>query len=672
MASLEELEGRLNELIALKKELKKSGVGAGESFLRGGVQSATLGFADEAEAGVRALFDPEKEYKDYIGGVREEYDVAQEANPIASGAGSVVGAFIPGMGQAAVLGKAARGAGALAKAANYLQKTKTGAGIIGATEGAAAGYGLSKDGDLKDVVMGGVLGGALGAGGKAIANKLAPSVDDAAEIAIKTGDDIAPEGTALKMAKDAEAALGKRELRKDATEIASAWKALTNEDPPPMALEKNREIQRGWAELLESTTRAGGKERAVVDKAYRGIEAVADEIDSAGGRMTSEAAGLRLKSQLQDLVKAKFKPLEESYEQLEGVFDNVPISKGAIKGFLTKLSKDDLALDPKVRNMINEVGLELGRIKDVSGLRKYRTIFSGRYNWSDLTDNERRAAQKIYQTISNVRNNSISREASALKGTKFLNPGHLKKLLQTDLEYSRAVKDVGDLLQIDPKKGISVKRLVKEYLSDKTPLENYFTDLFEKGDIARLKRLQLQYPKIFETMRQRYLSSAVEKATSKTTNLATPKGIISKAVDQRPEVSDLMLGDLTQKTRQAQSVASAIPGEFNPSRSGVKVMEYGSILNPAKWPGEAARQLQGEAKRAMLRGKSAGKVSNIIASAVNSPQKLIAKISMRPGGQKYGSILQQALDRGDASYASTYFLMSHTDEGFRRALDEGE
>lgn len=148
----------LAEAIPKWRESKPSAL---ESYARGAWQTGTAGFADEAEAGLRALAgvvtsEPGTVLERYQGKrdkVREEYRRAEEAHPDATTAGKVAGgiatAFIPGLGPAKGLGGAVK---------------------MGAALGAAQGLGESEadltkgevGGAAKDAALGGVLGGVAG------------------------------------------------------------------------------------------------------------------------------------------------------------------------------------------------------------------------------------------------------------------------------------------------------------------------------------------------------------------------------------------------------------------------------------------------------------------------------------------------------------------------------
>lgn len=660
------------ELLKLQEEeyqsKKVSGV---ESFLRGAGQAATFGFADEAQAGIQAALDPEKEYKDYIAPIRKEYEIAEKANPKSSIAGSLAGTFVPGIGIAGAVGKAAKGAGALARGAELLQGTKTGIAALGATEGALAGYGTSENGADPWKVGGGAV---VGAGGALLGNYLGQKLAarGAKEAIASEGDDLA---SGSKMVDNAKEVFG-HEPREDAEQVASAWKSLTGEEAPPQALTSNPKTRELWSDVSKSTTKAGSLERESLDKAYKGIGSAAGDIQSVGGNVTSEEAGSQIRKILSDAFESKMSPIEEGYQSLEGVFDNLPVSKPQVKGMLTRLDDEFARLDPsgKSKAMIENIRSTLENVEDISDLRQFRTNLRKNYKWGDLTDNEKGVLKGIYDNITKVRNNSISRQVAATKGTEFeqeINAGHLKKLLQLDNEYAKTLNDFSQTLGIDPKKGMSLKGQIKEYLGDSTPLEQYMKDLFDKGDIARLKSIQKTNPELFEVMRKRSLSEGVERATNKLTGQATPQGIIGQVGSmKRPEVRDLILGDLKPKFDNARIVQGALPPNFNPSDTATKSMEYGNLLtpNPMKWASELGRQSQYAGKRAILRNEPV----NAVKSIVLDPEQTIRKLKSIPSAttSRFADALSQALQRGQSSYAATYFLMQQSEPEFRKALDD--
>lgn len=147
-------------IAALRKQLGQTESQLGRSFAQG----LTFGFADEIEAGIRSAFsgDEYSEIRDRIRQQLKDYQDANGAEALAAeiaGASipSLVGFFLPGLGQAATASNASR----LAKMASNLKR----AAKIGAAEGAIAGAGFSEGESLGevagDVATGAALGGTL-------------------------------------------------------------------------------------------------------------------------------------------------------------------------------------------------------------------------------------------------------------------------------------------------------------------------------------------------------------------------------------------------------------------------------------------------------------------------------------------------------------------------------
>lgn len=167
-------------------EAKKK-VGKLESAARGGVQGLTLGYGDEIGAGIVAPFS-EKTYAELRDRIREENQIAKDANPYTYGASEIAGeipAFIMG-GELAGVGKAASLGAKLLKAAP-----------VGAAIGGTSSYGKDNEGfDAKKAALsalatgaGSVAGETVGAGLKHLAVKYAPNVVGASKSIIK---DLAP------------------------------------------------------------------------------------------------------------------------------------------------------------------------------------------------------------------------------------------------------------------------------------------------------------------------------------------------------------------------------------------------------------------------------------------------------------------------------------------------
>lgn len=132
-----------------------------ESGVRGLAQGASLGFADEATAGLESLFT-DKTYQDALKESRDNYHAAEKANPATYMTGNVAGAvgtaFIPGLN--------------VAKAGTFAGRLGT-----AALGGGLTGLGNSEAADAKDLAMDTGAGALMGMGTQFVGEKVvAPAI----------------------------------------------------------------------------------------------------------------------------------------------------------------------------------------------------------------------------------------------------------------------------------------------------------------------------------------------------------------------------------------------------------------------------------------------------------------------------------------------------------------
>jgi hypothetical protein len=134
----------------------QSAPGGFESFGRGALQGATLGYADEISGAIESLFS-NKTYEQARNESRQNFQAASTAHPFLSGLGEVGGgvasAFVPGLGLA-------KGA-SLAKTALTLGAQGAAAGL-GGSNAELAGPNRDIGGAVKDTLTGGVVGAGVG------------------------------------------------------------------------------------------------------------------------------------------------------------------------------------------------------------------------------------------------------------------------------------------------------------------------------------------------------------------------------------------------------------------------------------------------------------------------------------------------------------------------------
>lgn len=141
-------------------------VGSGEALLRGGAQGATLGFGDEASAGLSTLAltmtDPNYKFSDFGKNydlsrdtIREQNKKAEEAHPAQYISGNIVGS-LPGM----------------------IATGGSGAGLMGGARiGATAGLGYSNAEQAPDVAKDVAIGATLGAVGNKIGEGIGTGIN---------------------------------------------------------------------------------------------------------------------------------------------------------------------------------------------------------------------------------------------------------------------------------------------------------------------------------------------------------------------------------------------------------------------------------------------------------------------------------------------------------------
>jgi hypothetical protein len=66
--------------------------------------------------------------------------------------------------------------------------------------------------------------------------------------------------------------------------------------------------------------------------------------------------------------------------------------------------------------------------------------------------------------------------------------------------------------------------------------------------------------------------------------------------------------------------------------------------------------------------RQAGKMAGRTIQAINAPEQIIKKL----GNSKYGKVLQDALSKGNKSFATTHYLLLQQDPEYRKQIEETE
>lgn len=659
------------EFAAAAEKERMTSVPVWESALRGAGQGVTLGWSDEVMAGGRSLLGTD--YEQALAEERQKNEAAKKANPVTYGVGEY-GAplLVPGLGQV-------RGAGLAAKIG------------LGAATGAAGGLGftegdkLSSEGAL-NAGSGAIIGGGAAYGADKLGNYLQRKFGKPPTIPENQVDDVRAlaEKEIASNVDAAENVFSSPRVRSDEPEIKSSWQRLVGKDRPMPSYmgTADRETQRLADDVLQSTTIPGRAERQAIQPGYDAIEEVANKLRQESAGMSESQAGRVVRSGLSSEFEKAIEPAQSIYSTVESKFKDVPVRKGALKASLTNLQKKIGSLDPEGGSsaMIERLRSSVENINTVDQLRTFRTNLFKNYIPANLTDNQNAVLNKFYGALTRERNRSILNNYFA-QGPKELTDLSredavllLKELQSADKIWAETMDKFSSVLPIKGRRGVSTYHAVQDYLSDATPLEQYSRDLFDTGNVEGLEKFKGMFPDVFEVMRKRQLGQFVEDATMPGTGVAAPQAIIRQAGKIKdPAAADLVLGEsLGADVAAAQKLQSAFPPNANPSGTATKLMEY-NVLNPLNWAPEASRQLQYAAKRHLLHsGKTGGSIQNDLVKAAQkySPQQVIQNIRYGPNGQGYAKMLGDALQRGNANYSATYFLLQQSDPEFRKLVSD--
>lgn len=322
-----------------------------ESFLRGGLQGVTLGFADEIAGAVESALG-DKTFKQARDESRAEFRRAQEANPISFGAGSVASAFAPGLG---AVGAVARGARAATAVGRATQLAKAGA-VTGGISGIGASEADNLEGAAIDAATGVVVGGAgaailgsivQGAGqrlrasvSKTIANGATPGAQRAIS---RQSDDIA------------RVVLGDKELR--AASGFSAGGVVKGVDHDKLA-QRSKEL---IVDLAEGNT----KTYAAVDRAGHRVRLgdVAEELAEGRAKFRSDPKTFELGDALDDVEERMFELFNR------GKNEATKVGNKEFRSFVTQIQ------DQAFKKALSSVGPDPQSITRAMQIRQDATRF---------------------------------------------------------------------------------------------------------------------------------------------------------------------------------------------------------------------------------------------------------------------------------------------------------
>ena len=500
---------------------------------------------DEAYGVAKSVYDiasSDKEIGDfgdlYSGNTAQarQYLKETEKNPVSATTGNIVGSFLgPG---------------------KFVKGAKSAAALTG-----LAGFGAGEG--LTDSAIQTAIGSALGFGGYKASEKLLKYLTPAAKVASEAPipglhQDVA-DPTRIQKVIDSAADMVDKSAPVRAG-VKDAASRLGIDDLPPYLLTKDEMRSKLASTLLEEPTIAGAMERKAMRPILDKISGFGKEISEQASPYSLAETGSVASAGIKKSIAEKLAPAEEIYEGLSPVFKSVPINQSALKGQLTRIDNELGKTDwsGKVGELTKKLRATTENLETLEDLRKFRTQIFKNMTPGASTDNESAVLGKFYDSLTNVRNNSLDRYSKNIKGYD----GIKETLQHADSVYREALKEAGEVLPI---KNVT-RETIRNFLNE--PPEKIATALINKGDSRGLMALKEAYPEQFENVRRYMVRDLVERS-SPGGNLSE-RSLMNNLFKLQPEMRSAILGTAESKANDVRTVLGAIPDRVNPSGTDVR------------------------------------------------------------------------------------------------------
>lgn len=540
-----------------------------------------------------------------------------EAHPVASGVGDVVGlgasSLIPGVGEANVLREAGAGAaeavGLGTKGAGFV--SQVGADTVkGAFEAALfqGGDEVSKafaqdpnqTGETAIAnmglasVMGGVFGGAIGAGlrgagfgaaldaapgatvdapGGALAasESTAPSfISEVDRPALEAGDfkTTIENSNILKDNEKKNILSGLSERKPDASDIESAAGRLNAPVLEGMT-SASKVVQKAEDSLLNGApTYSGLKRQAMYGEGYKAANAAVEGALGDGSRLTKAEIGNYFKDSITKQISEQNKPISEMYNYLKQQHGIISLPEGATDSLASELSQmKELRVSPSspgaklTKNVIDE----LGNLKSVDDIKTYRSSLYDRLS-PTAPPQEKRMAAIISDKLKTLEDASVESAAKSIPRNDEARDVISNLIAQrkaADSAYKPFINDVQTLAEQLGKGKIHGAQDAIHFINDLTP-EQVTQKLFSKNNSEFLSFFGKKFPAQMEMMRS-YQKNALREAASKSGDLS-PKVLFNNINKLEPEIQRSVFSTAElQKLKDSEIYLRSFPESFNPS-----------------------------------------------------------------------------------------------------------
>ncbi len=553
----------------------------------------------------------------------------EEANPITAGiteTAGFVGSALIGTGEAAMLAKAgkigaeatglarvggsfikqvgvdaAKGAfeGALYQADKELAKTFT-EDPAQVSDHAVANIGLA-------TVMGGVFGGAIGAGLRGM--KMSPEnisqgkfVSEMDKPAMEAGDfkTSIENSDLLKPAEKKSILAGLKEQKADAKEIAAAANRLGAPVLEGMT-SASKMVQKAEDSLINGdATYTGLKRQDLYKKVYDAGNAAVDSALGEGSKFSKAELGNQLKDSLSAQLREQNAPIAALYDELKAQHSVIPLADGATSGIAKELG--DMR---EVRlSSLNKFLPEIDSLKTVDDVKSLKSIIS-RSVAPTAPSTDKHVAGIIADRLSQIEEEGITSFAKRSASKEFeaalanLSPeAAIEAAAQADAKAAK----ITDLLALRKEANAQYKQLITKvqtlserlgkgriygvqdalnFINERLTPEEVSTRLSSVKDSEFQKFFAKEFPREAAQMRE-YVKGDIREAASKTGEMSA-KLVFNKINALEPEIQKNLFSKAElAKLKDAETVLRSIPKNFNPSGTSGMAAFRASFESPIK------------------------------------------------------------------------------------------
>ena len=668
-----------------------------ESGIRGLTSGLSAGFSDELSGGLEALGTAagvkgigkdfgEQElsddgptldwevlkhaYKAQRDSYRKKMKKDSDENPVASGAGQLVGAV------ASPLNKIMPG--------NIVKQ--------GAALGGITGLGMSEADNVGEMALdtakGAGMGAALGKGFQEV-GKLAN------QGASKMASFISP---------------AKKKLNAD--QIREAADRLGIKVTPGM-LDDSGFVERLEGVLSKSPSFLGQhvnrNQKAVVER----LMSASDDALSEAGNLSPYQLGETFKSGVAAKVGERLDPLSAVFDEVAESTKNIPIgdkSKAAIKRNIENLDVFRLTGGSGKASQYAEM---IPKLKNADEVKTAMTLL--RKDIQSAEGAEKQVLLAIKEKLATLEKNSIMRGAiqtakeGGLRNGKQIGRDIVGDLRDARTGYRELSQDLGSVAENARLKTQSGPSAFLDSL-EAVPSERMSDKFFNTENNRQLMNLKEKFPEQFDLLKGGKLKDIKDAAIDNSMNgqgKLSPQKFLNQSRDLNPEAKQMLFGDKSGLVDDIQTVQQSLPRNFNPSGTA---SEQG-------WTDALYRNVKDIPTFMLYKGASSNLAGDISKNLLKSPQMLDvykknpelfqnmvnqleqkAGILSAPGqkalprsaedqdastkpvydkgammqkvqGSKYAQVLQSAADRSDQSLAAAHFVLASRDPEYRKLVN---